>query len=118
MGLISLPNIKDYWSTDWTTQVTFFGDVMSIRDRFLQIFWIMHVGIDINEESNRAIRKTNKVHGVIKHTEKQFQKYFIPGKNIAIDKSTAGFKGKIIFKTYNAKNLQSGASDYLKKPTK
>jgi hypothetical protein len=27
----------------------------------------------------------------------------VPGKNIAIDESTAGIKGKIIFKTYNPK---------------
>jgi hypothetical protein len=24
MGLIPLPNIKDYWSSEWTTQVKFF----------------------------------------------------------------------------------------------
>jgi hypothetical protein len=112
MGLIPLPDIKHYWSSDWTTQVKFFGDIMS-RDRFLQIFWMMHVENYSNEESNRAIRKTKRVHGVIKHIEKQFQKYFVLGKNFAIDESTVGFKGKIIFKTYNPKNLQSGASDYL-----
>jgi hypothetical protein len=29
MGLIPLPDIKDYWSSDWATQIKFFGDVMS-----------------------------------------------------------------------------------------
>jgi hypothetical protein len=43
MGLIQLPDIKDYWSTERKTQITFFGDVMS-KGRFLQIFWMMHVG--------------------------------------------------------------------------
>jgi hypothetical protein len=43
MGLIPLPNIKDHWSSDRKTQIIFFGDIIS-RDRFLQIFWIMHVG--------------------------------------------------------------------------
>jgi hypothetical protein len=46
------------------------------RVRFLQIFWMMHVGNDTTEESNRAIKITNKVHGVIEYIEKQFQKYF------------------------------------------
>jgi hypothetical protein len=37
MGLIPLPNIKVYWSTEWTTQMKFFTDIMS-KDPFLQIF--------------------------------------------------------------------------------
>jgi hypothetical protein len=60
--------------------------------------------------SNRTIRRTKKVHGVIEYIEKQFQKHFVPGKNVAIDESTVGFKGQISFKTYNPKkNLQNGA---------
>jgi hypothetical protein len=37
---------------------------------------MMHVGNDSTEESNQAIKRTKKVHGVIEYTEKQFQKYF------------------------------------------
>jgi hypothetical protein len=37
---------------------------------------MMHVGNDTTEESNRAIKITKKVHGVIEYIEKQFQKYF------------------------------------------
>jgi hypothetical protein len=29
MGLMPLPDIKDYWSSEWITQIKFFGDVMS-----------------------------------------------------------------------------------------
>jgi hypothetical protein len=42
---------------------------------------------------NKAIGPSKKVHGVIEHIEKQFQKDFVPGKNIAIDKSAVGCKG-------------------------
>jgi hypothetical protein len=70
-----LPDIKDYWSSEWITQIKFVGDVMS-RVRFLQIFWMMHVGNNTTEESNRAIKRTKKVHRVIEYIEKQFQKYF------------------------------------------
>jgi hypothetical protein len=41
----------------------------------------------------------------------QFQKKFVPGKNIVIDESAVGFKHKIIFEMYNPKNQRSGASD-------
>jgi hypothetical protein len=46
------------------------------RVRFLQIFWMMHVGNYTTEESNRAIKGTKKVHGVIEYIEKHFWKYF------------------------------------------
>jgi hypothetical protein len=43
MGLIPLADIKDYCSSEKKTQITFFGDVLS-RGRFLEIFWMIHVG--------------------------------------------------------------------------
>jgi hypothetical protein len=46
------------------------------RVRFLQIFWMMHVGNDTTEESNRDIKRTKKVRRVIEYVEKQFHKYF------------------------------------------
>jgi hypothetical protein len=100
ISLISLPDTKDYWSSEWTIQIKFVGDVMS-RDCFFPIFWMIRVGNDTAKESNPAIKRTKKVHGVIEHIEKQLQKYFVLGKNIAIAELTVGFKGKIIFKTYN-----------------
>jgi hypothetical protein len=48
-------------------------------------------GNDTTEEYNRAVKRKKKVHGVIEHTEKQFQKNFVAGKNTAIDESTVGF---------------------------
>jgi hypothetical protein len=51
---------------------------------------MMHVGNDTTEEGDDAIKRVRKVHGVIEHTEKQFQKYFVPGKNTAIDESAVG----------------------------
>jgi hypothetical protein len=44
--------------------------------RFLQIYRMMHVGNDTTEESNRAFKRTKKVHGVIEYIQKQFQKSF------------------------------------------
>jgi hypothetical protein len=46
------------------------------RVRFLQIFWMMHVGNDTTKESIQAIKITKKVHGVIEYIEKRIQKYF------------------------------------------
>jgi hypothetical protein len=76
MGLMPLPDIRDYWSSEWITQIQIFDDVMS-RVRSLQIVWMMHVGNDTTEESNRAIKRTRKVHGVTEYTEKQLEKYIL-----------------------------------------
>jgi hypothetical protein len=43
MDLIPLPDIKDCWSSERKTQIKFFGGIM-YRDRFLQIFCMMHAG--------------------------------------------------------------------------
>ena len=43
MGLIDIPTLEGYWSTSWESEIPFFRRVMP-RDRFLQIFWMLHVG--------------------------------------------------------------------------
>ena len=43
MGLIEVPTLEGYWSTAWECEIPFFRKVMA-RDRFLQIYWMLHVG--------------------------------------------------------------------------
>jgi hypothetical protein len=93
MGLMPLPDIRDYWSSEWTTQIQFFGDEMSTVC-FLQIFWMMHVGNYTTDEINQAIKRRKEVYRVIEHIQKQFQKYFVPRKNTAIDESELGSREK------------------------
>jgi hypothetical protein len=54
MGLILLPNLKDYWSSERKTQ--FFDDVLS---RDLQIIWLMHLG-KLYYRRNQSGHKKNK----------------------------------------------------------
>jgi hypothetical protein len=39
MGIIGLPNMKYYWSQEWSYHVPFFNYIFS-RDRYMQIFWM------------------------------------------------------------------------------
>jgi hypothetical protein len=34
MGLTELPDIKDYWSSEWTTQIQYFGNIISFYRYF------------------------------------------------------------------------------------
>jgi hypothetical protein len=42
MGIIGLPNMKHYWSLEWSYHVPFFNYIFS-RDRFMQIFRMLHL---------------------------------------------------------------------------
>ena len=43
IGIIQLNDLKEYWSTDGSTNLPFFRSVFS-HDRFFQIFGALHVG--------------------------------------------------------------------------
>jgi hypothetical protein len=42
MGIIGLPNMKDYWSQEWSYHVPFFNYIFS-RDRCMQIYWMLQL---------------------------------------------------------------------------
>jgi hypothetical protein len=51
-------------------------------------------GNDTTEESNQAIKRTKKVHGVIVHIKKQFQKNFVTGKSLQLMNQQMGSREK------------------------
>jgi hypothetical protein len=63
---------------------------------------------DIFDDAFWEMIPSNKANGPSEGQEstwgyRTFQQDFVPGKNIAIDESTVGFKRIIIFETYNPK---------------
>lgn len=88
------PEIVDYFSQDWLSKMPFFIDVFP-RTRFLQIFWILH--LPTNATENAPGSKTNYVANYIMNK----CRHFIPNQKIAIDESTVGFKGRLMWKCYN-----------------
>ena len=93
MGIIQLGVLKDYWSTDDTTNLPFFRSVFS-RDRFFQIFGALHVG-DIDSTTKRG-----KIQLFLDLTCPAFEAAFTPDQQIAIDKSVITFKGRVTFRQY------------------
>ena len=39
---MQVPEIEAYWKTSWICRIPFFGNLMP-RDRFQEIFWLLHV---------------------------------------------------------------------------
>ena len=93
MGIIQLSDLKDYWSTDDTTNLPFFRSVFS-RDRFFQIFGALHVG-DIDGSTKRG-----KIQPFLDRICPSFAAAFTPGQQIAIDESVISFKGRVSFRQY------------------
>ena len=102
MGLISLPQIKDYWKTTWIAEMLFFARVMS-RDRFELLFWLLHVS---HCEGN-VVKTVDKVKLLLECLITKFQARFYPEQELAVDETVVGFRGRF------------GAKQYMpKKPTK
>ena len=102
MGLITLPQIEDYWKTTWIAEVPFFARVMS-RDRFELLFWLLHVS---HCEGN-VIKRVDKVKLLLERLITKFQARFYPGQELAVDETMLGLRGRF------------GAKQYIpQKPTK
>lgn len=96
MALNPKPDIKEYFSMDTLNKMPFFPMVFS-RDRFLQIFWALHVPQDTGTQPTRG----SKMRSIVKYIDGKCREHFSPGQKICVDESTVGFKGRISFKCYN-----------------
>lgn len=109
MGLVQLPAIHEYWATDWYSTMPFFGKAMG-RNRFQEIYQNLLNAcnddldepasviptLNVKQEGNAV---ENKTQPFITKLVSNFQKYFIPDRNIASDESLIGFKGKLSSKS-------------------
>ena len=67
MGIIQIPEIEDYWKTSWSSEVLFFTSVMR-RDRFEQIFWLLHTSHVEEGQPERRIDKVKSLLNVLPYT--------------------------------------------------
>ena len=96
MGLIQLPEIEAYWTTKWTGEIPFFRRVFA-RNRFEQIFWMLHVSRDDPAFPNKKI---NKVKEILDLLLPRFQQSLLPGRNLSVDETMVGFRGRFAAKQY------------------
>ena len=96
MGLIHLPEIEAYWSTNWTGEIPFFRRLFP-RNQFKQIFWMLHVSRD---DLTNPQKKINKVKEILDLLLPRFQKCLSPGRNLSVDETMVGFCGRFGAKQY------------------
>lgn len=105
MGVVKVPEIEDYWKTSWESQITFFSRVMP-RDRFELIFWMLH----ISHTEGSIQKKIDKVSMLLKKLLARFQDCYYPTRELAVDETMVGFRGRYSAKQYIISQL-SGASN-------
>ena len=96
MGLIQLPTLESYWSSSWTGNIPFFSKAFT-RNRFEQIFWMLHVSRD---DPQNPGKKINKVKDVLDMLIYNFQKAYSPSRNLSADETMVGFRGRFAAKQY------------------
>ena len=104
MGIVHYPSIEDYWATTWPFGTDAYSSIMK-RDRFCLLLRFLH----LNDNRN-YIRKgleghdpQYKVRPFMDALIGNFKSSCIPGREISIDESMIGFKGRIGFLQYAPK---------------
>ena len=85
-----------YWSVSWTSQVPFFCQVMR-RDRFMNIFGLLHVS---SERQSEPTCRIDKVKSFLDLLIPKFQDSYNPSCEVAVDETLVGFCGQFGPKQY------------------
>ena len=95
MGLVRLPAIDDYWSTDPTLHYSPIADRIS-RDRFREISRYLHFvdNTTLQERGTPGYDRLGKVRPVIDHLSKKFTEIYEPHKEVAVDEAMIKFTGR------------------------
>jgi hypothetical protein len=93
MGMVSLPSLASYWSTD-----DFFGNTgikkVMTKNRFEEITCFIHFNDSIWEPAREArnFDRLYKVRPVIENIKGKFLNNFKPTKNISVDEGMIAYK--------------------------
>ncbi|XP_050414127.2 piggyBac transposable element-derived protein 4 [Patella vulgata] len=101
MGLIVLPSLKQYWSSDPSLNSDFIRKCMS-RDRYFAIQRDLHLTDSTKQPAKGAdgFDRLYKVRPMIDMCKKSFREQYDPPQNISIDEGMVKYKGRLGFVQY------------------
>ena len=101
MGLLRLPQIRDYWSRSKVLSTPFFPSVMS-RDRFLSILRFLHLNDSSlqKKQGEEGYDRLFKVRPLLEHMSGVFPLYYQPRQHLSIDEMMIGTRCRISFLQY------------------
>lgn len=83
MGTIPLVNLQEYWSRNVVSYIPFYSDTFT-RDRFNQIFWMLHLETIPTRNTNPRTR-LQRVSCFLDYVNSKFLDSFIQGGHICVD---------------------------------
>ena len=104
MGIVNLPSLRDFWSSDPILQHQWFPSIMS-RDRFKQILRYFHCAdsngyVPRGEEGHDPLYKLREIIDILTD---RFKLCYNPGRELSIDESMIGTKCRVPFLQYMPK---------------
>lgn len=101
MGVVSLPNLKHYWTTDPILSHSWFGTIMS-RNRFSQILRYFHIADNTSapNRSDPGYNKLWKIQPLITALQLTCAELYSPHRQLSIDESIIGTKCRLSFIQY------------------
>ena len=101
MGLLRLPQIRDYWSRSKVLSTPFFSSVMS-RDRFLSILKFLHLNDSSLQKKHgeEGYDRLFKVRPLLEHMSAVFPLYYQPKQHLSIDEMMLGTRCRVSFLQY------------------
>ena len=118
MGLVGRSDMNKYWSRKPLTRIPFFGHFLR-RNQFQLIYWNLHVNYKEPEkipekspDKNRGKQKSekksdlhplHKVKPLLTMMNTNFTNIYKPGREIAYDETCCPWRGRVKFRTFNAK---------------
>ena len=86
MSLIHNGDVREYWSTNPFQGTPFFREVFH-RDRFLEILYNFQY-----PELEGSVHRLRKVLYLVQHQSQQYQRFYVPEREVCVDKSITGFQ--------------------------
>lgn len=96
MGMVKMPSLDKYWSTDELFHIGTIPKIMS-RNRFQLLLRMRHFS---NNATCPDGDRLHKVKPLLEELIQNFQAVFTPGRTFCIDESIVPFQGRLLIKQY------------------
>lgn len=98
MGIVQLPEIRMYWSTDELYGSSIIKKTMT-RDRFLLLLKFMH--FSNNEDPEASSDRLHKIQHFLDLFNNNCREHIPVGSKMVIDETMVPWRGRLIFRQYN-----------------
>ena len=120
MGMLRLPQIRDYWATDQILSTPWFPSIMP-RDRFFLILRYLHL-VDNSLQRKKGEEGYDplfKVRPLIDHLSAVFPRYYQPAQQLSVDEMMIGTRCRISFLQYlTQKQMKFGIKVFVNSEAK